>query len=83
MFIYRDAYYLQQRAPKQLAFESEDKYEAALEKWKRDMDMVYNKAELFIAKQRHGPVGKVDLFFEPEFTRFADLDQQHSADDGR
>ena len=80
LFIYRDEYYLQQRAPKQMAFESEDKYHDALEKWQRDMDQVYNKAELFIAKQRHGPTGKVDLFFEAEFTRFADLDSHHHGD---
>ena len=81
MFIYRDEYYLQQRAPKQLAFESEEKYQDALAKWQRDMDRVYNKAELFIAKQRHGPTGKIDLFFEAEFTRFADLDPDHHGDD--
>ncbi len=81
MFIYRDEYYLQQRAPKQLAFDSEEKYQDALAKWQRDMDRVYNKAELFIAKQRHGPTGKIDLFFEAEFTRFADLDSDHHGDD--
>ena len=81
LFIYRDEYYLQQRAPKQVAFESEEKYQDALAKWQRDMDRVYNKAELFIAKQRHGPTGKIDLFFEGEFTRFADLDPDHHGDD--
>jgi replicative DNA helicase len=81
MFIYRDEYYLQQRAPKQLAFDSEEKYQDSLAKWQRDMDRVYNKAELFIAKQRHGPTGKIDLFFEAEFTRFADLDPDHHGDD--
>jgi replicative DNA helicase len=81
LFIYRDEYYLQQRAPKQIAFESEAKYQEALEKWQRDMDRVYNKAELFIAKQRHGPTGKIDLFFESEFTRFADLDPYHHGTD--
>ncbi len=77
MFIYRDEYYLQQRAPKQMAFESEDKFQSALEKWQRDMEAVHNKAELLIEKQRHGPTGKIDLFFEGEFTRFADLDMVH------
>ncbi len=77
LFVYRDEYYLQQRAPKQMAFESEEKYQDALAKWQRDMERVYNKAELYIAKQRHGPTGKIDLFFEAEFTRFADLDPHH------
>jgi replicative DNA helicase len=80
MFIYRDEYYLMQRAPKQLAFENEDKFHTALDKWQRDMEQVHNRAELLIAKQRHGPTGKIDLFFEAEFTRYADIDLQHSTD---
>jgi replicative DNA helicase len=77
MFIYRDEYYLQQREPKIVAFDREDKFQEAMEKWKSDMSSVYNKAELILAKQRHGPTGKIDLFFEGEFTRFADLDTTH------
>jgi replicative DNA helicase len=78
MFIYRDEYYLQQRMPKKMAFDSEDKFQAALTKWSTDMDEVHNKAELIIEKQRHGPTGTVPLFFEGEFTRYADLDTHHS-----
>ncbi len=77
MFIYRDEYYLQQKEPKIIAFDRDDKFQEALEKWKTDMGSVYNKAELILAKQRHGPTGKIDLFFEGEFTRFADLDAVH------
>lgn len=77
MFIYRDEYYLQQRMPKSIAFDDSDKFNAAMEKWQRDMDEVHNKAELILEKQRHGPTGKVDLFFEGEYTRFADLDTLH------
>jgi replicative DNA helicase len=77
MFLYRDEYYLQQRQPKQMAYASEDKYQDALEKWQRDMERVHNVAELIVAKQRHGPTGKRELFFEAEFTRFADLDRDH------
>jgi replicative DNA helicase len=77
MFIYRDEYYLQQKEPKIVAFDRDDKYQEAMEKWKSDMQNVYQKAELILAKQRHGPTGKIDLFFEGEFTRFADLDTHH------
>jgi replicative DNA helicase len=77
MFVYRDEYYLQQRAPKQQGFDSDDKFHAALDKWQQDMERVHNRAELIIEKQRHGPTGKIDLMFEGEFTRFADLDLVH------
>ena len=81
LFVYRDEYYLQQRAPKQMAFDSEDKFQSALDKWQRDMELVHNKAEILIEKQRHGPTGKIDVLFEGEFTRFADLDVIHAGDD--
>lgn len=77
MFVYRDEYYLQQRMPKPTTFENEDKYQIALEKWQADMSKVHNKAELILEKQRHGPTGKVDLFFEGEYTRFTDLEEFH------
>jgi replicative DNA helicase len=78
MFVYRDEYYLQQRGPKQAHFESDEKFNAAMDKWQQDMERVHNRAELLIEKQRHGPTGKIDLLFEGEFTRFADIDIVHT-----
>jgi replicative DNA helicase len=80
MFVYRDEYYLQQRQPKQMGFDNDEKFHNATEKWQRDMSQVHNRAELLIEKQRHGPTGKIDLFFEGEFTRFADIDLTHGQD---
>ncbi len=81
MFVYREEYYIQQRMPKQIAFDNDEKFHAAVEKWQSDMAAVHNRAELIIEKQRHGPTGKIDLFFEGEFTRFADLDLHHGEAD--
>ncbi len=78
MFLYRDEYYLEQRMPKDSAFDHTDKFHTAIEDWQQKMDRAHNKAELIIAKQRHGPTGTIQLFFEGEFTRFADLDVVHS-----
>ena len=80
MFVYRDEYYLQQRAPKQLGYDNEEKFHGAVEKWQRDMEHVHNRAELLIEKNRHGATGKIDLYFEGEYTRFADLDLHHDGD---
>ncbi len=36
-----------------------------------------NITELIIAKHRHGPVGKIELYFHPELLRFMSLDKKH------
>ncbi len=36
-----------------------------------------NITELIIAKHRHGPVGKIELYFHPELLRFMNLDKEH------
>jgi replicative DNA helicase len=79
MFVYRDEYYLAQREPKELNFDKSEKFSEAMDKWQKDMEQAHNKAELIIAKQRHGPTGTIKLFFEGEFTRFGDLDTHHDA----
>ncbi|OFW80443.1 MAG: replicative DNA helicase [Alphaproteobacteria bacterium RIFCSPLOWO2_01_FULL_40_26] len=69
-FIYRDAYYLERKRPP----ESEsDRFN----QWKNKMQEMAHKAEIIIAKQRNGPVGSLNLFFDAEFTRFGNLDIYH------
>jgi replicative DNA helicase len=70
MFVYREAYYAQKDKPDEENF-------AEIEQWKEKMDAIYNRAEVIIGKQRHGPTGTIDVFFEPEFTIFRDLDTHH------
>jgi replicative DNA helicase len=71
MFIYRDEYYLSRAEP-------EVGTEKHLE-WQERMSRAHNVAETIIAKQRHGPIGTVKLFFDGNLTRFSDLDTTHSA----
>ncbi|MCW8085928.1 replicative DNA helicase [Sabulicella glaciei] len=78
MFVYRDEYYLKAREPKITNFTDDGKYHEAMERWQQDMERAHNKADLIIAKQRHGPTGTIPLFFEAEFTRFGDLDTHHA-----
>jgi replicative DNA helicase len=49
-----------------------------MEDWQQRMAKAHNRADLIIAKQRHGPTGSIPLLFEGEFTRYADLDLVHS-----
>ncbi|PJB26368.1 MAG: replicative DNA helicase [Elusimicrobia bacterium CG_4_9_14_3_um_filter_62_55] len=50
--------------------------------YKRDDPTLENKAEVIIAKQRNGPIGKVELIFRRELTRFEDAYQGEEPDDG-
>lgn len=65
-FIYRDSYYKERMRPPENEVEK-------FQRWKTEMQEVAHKAEVIIAKQRNGPVGSADLFFDAEFTRFGNL----------
>jgi replicative DNA helicase len=80
MFVYRDEYYVSAQQPKPAAFEQSEKFDEAMTRWQSKMEEVHNKADLIIAKQRHGPTTTIALFFEAEFTRFGDLDSDHRTD---
>ncbi len=65
LFVYRESYYLERAEPR----EGSDEHIA----WMRQVDEVRNHAEVIIGKQRHGPIGKVKLFFDSRYTRFGNL----------
>ena len=65
LFVYRESYYLERAEPR----EGTDEHIA----WMRNVDEVRNQAEVIIGKQRHGPIGKVKLFFDSRYTRFGNL----------
>ncbi|MBA2127744.1 replicative DNA helicase [Hyphomicrobium methylovorum] len=65
MFVYREEYYVERTKPNEGTPEFAD--------WMTKMSQVSGKAECIIGKQRHGPVGTVELSFEGQFTRFGNL----------
>jgi len=65
MFVFREEYYLKNKEPKA---GTEEHF-----KWQDEMGQVHGKAEVIIGKQRHGPTGTVQLAFQADVTRFADL----------
>jgi replicative DNA helicase len=65
LFVYRDEYYIKNKEPK---VGTEEHF-----KWQADLNEATGKAEVIVAKQRHGPTGTVRLAFQAEFTRFTDL----------
>ena len=70
MFIYREEYYTERKEPTP---GTED-----YQKWQEKMSKVHNVAEVLVAKQRHGPIGKVNLHFEGSTTKFSTLSKSRS-----
>ena len=64
MFVYREAYYLQRKMPRQATVEHAE--------WQAKMNEVAHLAQIIIGKQRHGPIGNITLEFEERFTKFKD-----------
>jgi len=66
MFIFREEYYKERDKPDEHDVEN-------FIKWQEDMSRLHGRAELIIGKQRHGPIGTVDLSFQSKFTSFGNL----------
>lgn len=75
MFVFREEYYREREKPGDHDLE-------AMAKWQEIMEKTHGKAEVIIGKQRHGPIGTVELSFEGRFTRFGNLVQQWQQDGG-
>ncbi|WP_367186973.1 replicative DNA helicase [Neomegalonema sp.] len=65
MFVYREEYYVGRKEPR----EHSPEYAG----WQAEMEKVHNLAEVIIGKQRHGPIGAAQLFFDSRYTKFGDL----------
>jgi replicative DNA helicase len=81
MFIFREEYYLGRSEPTQRAEESDDRFADRYASWQKRFEEAANIAEVFIAKQRHGPIGKAPLYFDGPTTRFGNLDTRHTPGD--
>lgn len=68
MFIYREEYYLEKLKPN----EGQSKFADKIADWEDRMEKCKNMADVIVGKQRHGPVGTINLVFHGEFTRFSD-----------
>jgi replicative DNA helicase len=67
MFVYREEYYWERANPKP------EPEALDFEAWSQEHAKVAGKAEVIIAKNRHGPTSTAELHFDGRYTRFADL----------
>ena len=68
MFVYREAYYLENKEPTLGSVEHAE--------WQQKMDEISRIADIMIGKQRHGPTGNVKGEFEAMYTKFKDLESK-------
>ena len=74
MFVFREEYYKEREKPGDHDLEK-------MAHWQEEMERLHGRAEVIIGKQRHGPIGTVDLSFEGRVTKFGNLAkpwQQHN-----
>jgi len=66
MFVFREEYYKEREKPGDHELDK-------MAEWQAVMERVHGRAEVVIGKQRHEPIGTVQLSFEGRFTRFGNL----------
>ena len=80
MFVYREEYYHARSEPTRRQDEGDDKFNTRHQRWMERGEEIRSIAEVVVAKQRHGPIGTVELHFDGPFTRFSDLEKRFSND---
>lgn len=75
MFVFREEYYKEREKPGDHELDK-------MAEWQEAMSRLHAKAEVIIGKQRHGPIGTVELSFESQFTRFGNLVKPWQQDGG-
>lgn len=73
MFVFREEYYLTRSEPTRKGDETDEKFNARYDLWRMRSEAVRNLAEVFVAKQRHGPIGNVQLHFDGAVTKFSNF----------
>lgn len=74
MFVFREEYYAERTEPPidELARHAD---------WEARMERIRGVAEVIVGKQRHGPIGTVELSFEGQYTRFGNLARDRDRSD--
>ena len=66
MFVFREEYYKEREKPGDNELDK-------MVIWQEEMERLHGRAEVVMGKQRHGPIGSVELSFEGQFTRFGNI----------
>ena len=75
MFVFREEYYKEREKPGDHELDK-------MAIWQEEMERLHGRAEVVIGKQRHGPIGTVDLSFEGRYTCFGNLVKPWQSENG-
>ena len=75
MFVFREEYYKEREKPGDHELDK-------MAIWQEEMERLHGRAEVVIGKQRHGPIGTVDLSLAGRDTRFGNLVKPWQSENG-
>ncbi|WP_040707287.1 replicative DNA helicase [Oceanibaculum indicum] len=78
IFLYRRSYYLEREQPQRRSGEDQIAYTGRLADWSASAAAERNKAELIVAKNRHGRTGMAAVFCDLALSRFRSLAPERS-----
>ncbi len=77
MFVYRESYYLKNEEPIQRPKETQEAFQKRILEWEQKKIDLEKQAQVLISKQRHGPTGNIDLFYDGRYTEFGNLEKEN------
>ena len=82
MFVFREEYYHDKIEPIRKEGETLEQHNERYENWKSYYENIKGQAQVIIAKQRHGPIGSINLSFTDRFTKFGNLIKNDNIPEG-
>ena len=83
MFIYREHYYLSRAQPQPRPGQNDDKYNEEYGNWSKRLEECERISDVIIAKQRNGPIGTFQLYFDGKFSEFTNYELREHLPDER
>ena len=76
MFLYREEYYLSKSEPERRDTDTDEVYNTRHQRWTERSERAQGRAEVIVAKQRHGPTGIISPTFIAEQAQFVDYEAE-------
>jgi len=82
MFVFREEYYHEKIEPIRKDGETIEQHNERYQNWKSYFETIKGQAQVIIAKQRHGPIGNINLSFTDRITKFGNFIKNDNIPEG-